>query len=74
MAEEGWRRKKKLKGEPTGTSAFRGGRGGGRFFSHGGTGSTAGGGENRFDLRDGGDWELRGCVGSLNWVCVDDGT
>jgi hypothetical protein len=46
----------------------------GRFFSHGGTGSTAGGGENRFDLRDGGDWELRGCVGSLNWVCVDDGT
>ena len=51
-----------------------GGADDGRFFSHGGTGSTAGGGENRFDFRDGGDWELRGCVGSLSWVCVDDGT
>jgi hypothetical protein len=40
MVDSGWRRRKKLEGEPTGTSAFRGGRGGGRFFSHGGTGST----------------------------------
>ncbi len=40
-----------------------------RHGEHGG-----GGGENRFDFRDGGDWELRGCVGSLSWVCVDDGT
>jgi hypothetical protein len=40
MVDSGWRRKKKLKGEPTGTSAFRRGADDGRFFSHGGTGST----------------------------------